>query len=108
MMPMRFRHGIIVGFAVGYYYGSKAGPERHEQIDKALATVRRSRPYRELHDAAIDTLDEAKLRVVELVKEAAFGGREPGIGADPTEPIYTRDLLDDTLELDRNADPSWN
>ena len=108
MMPMRFRNGVIVGFAVGYYLGTKAPLERHEQIDQALTTIRRSRPYRGLHDAALDTLDEARLRVVDAIRGAAFGSREPDFGADPTEPIFTRELLDDTLELDRSADPSWN
>ena len=30
---MKFRTGAVFGFAAGYYLGSKAGRERHEQIN---------------------------------------------------------------------------
>jgi len=29
---MRFRLGLVVGFAVGYYLGARAGRERYEQL----------------------------------------------------------------------------
>jgi hypothetical protein len=41
---MRFRLGLLVGFATGYYFGAKAGRERYEQlrrlIDRAAPTER--------------------------------------------------------------------
>ena len=33
---MRFRTGVVVGFAVGYYFGAKAGRERYEQLKKMV------------------------------------------------------------------------
>jgi membrane protein DedA with SNARE-associated domain len=33
---MRFRTGAIVGFAVGYYVGARAGRERYEQLRRVL------------------------------------------------------------------------
>ena len=33
---MRFRTGAVVGFAVGYYFGAKAGRERYEQLKKMV------------------------------------------------------------------------
>ena len=30
------RTGLVVGFAVGYYFGSKAGRERYEQLRRLL------------------------------------------------------------------------
>jgi hypothetical protein len=33
---MRFRTGVIVGFAAGYYLGARAGRERYEQLRTAL------------------------------------------------------------------------
>ena len=40
---MRFRFGIVVGFAVGYYLGAKAGRTRYlkmrEWLDKAKPVV---------------------------------------------------------------------
>ena len=40
---MRFRLGVVVGFAVGYYFGAKAGRTRYlqlrEWLDKARPVV---------------------------------------------------------------------
>jgi hypothetical protein len=36
---MRFRTGAIVGFAVGYYLGARAGRERYEQLRRVLAAL---------------------------------------------------------------------
>jgi phage-related minor tail protein len=33
---MKFKTGAVVGFAVGYYLGAKAGRERYEQLRKML------------------------------------------------------------------------
>ena len=33
---MKFKTGAVVGFAVGYYFGAKAGRERYEQLRKML------------------------------------------------------------------------
>ena len=39
---MRFRLGLIVGFGAGYYLGTAAGRERHEQIKSAVRKIKRS------------------------------------------------------------------
>lgn len=39
---MRFRVGLTVGFAAGYYLGAKAGRERYEQINRALRSIAES------------------------------------------------------------------
>lgn len=36
---MRFKAGAIVGFAVGYYLGAKAGRERYEQLRSLVERV---------------------------------------------------------------------
>lgn len=36
---MRFRLGLIIGFAVGYVLGAKAGRERYEQIVDTYHTI---------------------------------------------------------------------
>lgn len=33
----RFRLGVVVGFGVGYYLGTKAGRERYEQLRALVA-----------------------------------------------------------------------
>lgn len=39
---MRFRIGVAVGFALGYYLGARAGRERYEQIRRGMAKARES------------------------------------------------------------------
>ena len=36
---MKFRLGIVIGFAAGYYLGAKAGRERYEQLRRSLERV---------------------------------------------------------------------
>src|SRR6266536_2546746 len=50
---MRFRVGLLTGFAAGYYLGSKAGRERYEQIRRWIEDARRSRPV-EKAQAAVE------------------------------------------------------
>ena len=50
---MRFRLGVVIGFAVGYYLGTKAGRERYEQIRQWLRDARQSRPF-EKAQAAVE------------------------------------------------------
>ena len=45
---MRFTAGLVVGLAVGYYLGSKAGRERYEQIEEWLDRVRGTDTYRDV------------------------------------------------------------
>ncbi|MGH9067431.1 MAG: YtxH domain-containing protein [Acidimicrobiales bacterium] len=39
---MRMRVGLATGFAVGYYFGARAGRERYEQLRRLLQRARRS------------------------------------------------------------------
>ena len=41
---MKFRTGLLIGAAVGYYYGAKAGRERYAQIERILDKVRAAGP----------------------------------------------------------------
>lgn len=41
---MRFRTGLIIGGAVGYYLGAKAGRRRYEQLNQWLHKVTDSAP----------------------------------------------------------------
>ena len=36
---MRFRTGLLVGLALGYYLGTRAGLERYEQIQDGLRSI---------------------------------------------------------------------
>ena len=45
---MRMRFGLLVGFAIGYVLGAKAGRERYEQIMEMWGSVSRSEPAQQL------------------------------------------------------------
>ena len=60
---MRFRLGIIVGFAAGYYFGARAGRERYEDINRMIRKVKRS--------DAFDTATDKAKAVVDLGVERA-------------------------------------
>lgn len=45
---MRFRLALVLGLAIGYTLGAKAGRERYEQIMSLWGTIRRSEPARQI------------------------------------------------------------
>jgi hypothetical protein len=81
---MRFRTGLLVGLAFGYYYGAKAGRERYQQIDRYLAQVRETDAYRDLRLRVGDLMDDGIARSRGFVDEAVFRGASPeSTGAAP-------------------------
>jgi hypothetical protein len=58
---MRFRAGLLVGFAVGYYFGAKAGRERYEQIEEWLDKVRGTDTYRDISKRIEQLYEEGRL-----------------------------------------------
>ena len=49
---MKFRLGLIIGLAVGFLLGARAGRERYEQIVTAYKAVRSNEQVREATDLA--------------------------------------------------------
>ena len=81
--PVRFKTGLLVGLAVGYYYGAKAGRERFVQLDSYLAQIRSTDAYQELRDRLGDLAVESISRTRDLVDEVAFGGGANRSGDSP-------------------------
>ncbi len=54
---MRFRLGIVTGFAAGYVLGTKAGRERYEQIVTAARSFASSETARTLEDGVREAWD---------------------------------------------------
>jgi hypothetical protein len=54
---MRFRAGFIVGGAVGYVLGARAGRERYEQIKRISGTVARHPAVKQLTDQGTGVTD---------------------------------------------------
>jgi hypothetical protein len=70
---MRFRIGLLAGFAAGYYLGTKAGRERYEQIRRWLDDARQSRPF-EKAQAAVELGLERVREQREAVTSASTNG----------------------------------
>ena len=51
---MSFKTGLLIGLAVGYYLGAKAGRERFEQIDRYIEPIRASDGYQQARGMATD------------------------------------------------------
>ncbi len=64
-MSIRFRLGLVIGFAAGYYLGTRAGEERYKQIRQSLERMRRS----ELVDKAKAGVDLAVERARESLEK---------------------------------------
>lgn len=74
---MRFRLGLAVGFASGYYLGSMAGRERYEQINRTIRRVKRSDAY----EAATEKAKAAADLGVERAKDFVEAHTGNGSGA---------------------------
>ena len=70
---MRFRAGLVIGFAAGYYLGTAAGRERHEQIKSTIRKVKRSDAYDTVTDKAHAVVDLGVERAKDLVDSKTGG-----------------------------------
>jgi hypothetical protein len=57
---MRFRAGLIVGAALGYVVGTRAGRERYEQIKRAAAEARKHPAVAQLVDQGVGLVDAGR------------------------------------------------
>ena len=70
----KFRAGLLIGLAAGYYLGTRAGRERYEQLNRL---VRRARSHEALDHAATAVgraravIDLTRERVVDLTDHKA-------------------------------------
>lgn len=60
---MKFRFGLIIGLAIGYVLGAKAGYERYQQIQSTWRSVRGSDPAQRLGSEVRDFADRAGTRI---------------------------------------------
>lgn len=71
---MRMKLGLIVGFAIGYLMGTKAGRYRYDQIMKMMGRIGQSEPAQ-----------KARVQATALVHEATQrfrAGSQDDMGAD--------------------------
>lgn len=92
---MRFKTGLLIGLATGYYLGARAGRERYEEIESVLERAR-----------ATDAYAQARARVDAIVGDVAVNARQvladrvPGRGDAPGPSGYEANAIDDTDELE--------
>jgi len=71
---MRFKIGLVLGFAGGYLMGTKAGRYRYDQIMKVLGKIGQSQPATKARAQATRMVEEATQRF--------RSGSQDGMGAD--------------------------
>ena len=59
-MRLGYRVPLVVGFGLGYYFGSKAGRERYEQIQRSLRNARKSVPVKEAQAALAPVVERIR------------------------------------------------
>ena len=61
--------GLVAGFAAGYWFGTAAGRERHEQLKQLIGKVKRSDAYETATEKAKAAADLTVERVKDVVQE---------------------------------------
>lgn len=85
---MRFRLGLTIGFAIGYYAGAKAGRQRYEQLRRLLDKARGSDTYETVTERARTVLDQGVDRARGFVEEQRSGnGDQPRVVGGPLTDI---------------------
>jgi len=64
---MRFRLGLLTGFASGYYLGTRAGRQRYDQINRSLGRLRRSEAFEQATDRAKTVVEEGVEKALSVV-----------------------------------------
>lgn len=57
---MRFRSGVLVGAAIGYVLGARAGRERYEQVKRWAGQARKHPAVAQLADHSIGLIDAGR------------------------------------------------
>jgi len=94
---MGFRFGFLTGLGAGYYLGARAGRQRYEQINRAVAKARRS--------PAVETAAEKARSVVSRDGGAGGGGGGGGGGAESTLPVPTPEVAPEVPASSVVVDP---
>jgi len=76
----KFRRGALVGLATGYWFGTKAGRERHEQLKRLVRFVQSSSAYQRTSGKAKAAVglgfERGKLVVMEGLKKSEATGSD--------------------------------
>jgi len=71
---MRFKFGLVMGFALGYYLGAMAGRQRYEQINRMLRRAKESDTFGTASEKAKAAIDLGVERARDLVESRTGNG----------------------------------
>lgn len=74
---MRFKAGVFMGVAAGYYLGARAGRDRYRQLNQLVDRARRSDTFDVVGDKARAVVDLTMERARDLVDARMGNGSEP-------------------------------
>jgi hypothetical protein len=77
---MGFRAGFVVGGAIGYYFGARAGRERYVQLNRMLRRVRNSPAFETAAEKARSAVDAGVDKAKDAIESKTVDGRS---GATP-------------------------
>ena len=66
-----FKLGLLIGAAIGYVLGTRAGRERYEQIRDQYQKMKRSQPAQQLSGEVNRITDEATQRFQQKTQQGA-------------------------------------
>ena len=75
---MRFRLGIVIGFALGYYIGARAGRERYEDINRMVRKLKRSEAFDTAADKTRAVVDLSVERARDVIDDKLHHGESKG------------------------------
>ena len=70
---MRFRTGVVVGVAIGYVLGARAGRERYEQIKRLAGEVREHPAVAQLADEGVGLVDAGRYATAAVLSAGSKG-----------------------------------
>ncbi|MCU0310279.1 MAG: hypothetical protein MUE36_04965 [Acidimicrobiales bacterium] len=80
---MRFKTGFVVGAAVGYYLGARAGRERYLQIERTLDRARATAAYQRAAGQVEARIGDVRERAKATVSSVAGDAVDAVLGSEP-------------------------
>ena len=84
---MRLKLGLIVGFAIGYYFGARAGRERYVELNRMLKKVRRSDAFETAAEKAKAVVDLGVERAKDALDHQKVMGESGPVAVAGTGPV---------------------